>query len=197
MLLCKLHVFIFEGDDISFKSFSYPFVVFLNLRNQLIFRLYISLQLFIRSQYFCVRKLQILKMLLNTVFTFILCLNKLSLTFQLQLKLLNLTSKCHRLSMRLNVSLLLLFISTDPNFPRVFLGGYLLILLVNLIHHLFTLDFCLFLKSLFLDFNSIYVSFWFSKFFRFIFVFHFEIVHQSISFLVSTLKDCIVFLELS
>ena len=99
--------------------------------------------------------------------------------------------------MSLYVSFLLFFISTNPNFSSVFLGSYLLILLVNFIHHLFALDFSLFFQSFFLNLNSVYISFRFCKFFSFILVFNFEVIHKSVTFLVSPLQYSIILLKLS
>lgn len=68
-----------------------------------------------------------------------------------QVKLGVLRVELHQVCVRLDVSLLLLFIAIDPDFSCVFLGSDLLILLHDLVNQLLALDFVLFFQRLVLD----------------------------------------------
>ena len=76
-----------------------------------------------------------------------------------QVKLSVLGVELHQVCVRLDVSLLLLFIAIDPDFACVFLGSDLLILLHDLIKQLLALDFVLFLQRLVLDRQVFYFAF--------------------------------------
>jgi hypothetical protein len=78
-----------------------------------------------------------------------------ALTLELKGHFLHLSTESHKVSVRLDVSLLFLLITVYPNLPCVFLCGDQFGLLVDFVKELFALDVILLLQRFFLDFKRV------------------------------------------